>query len=86
MTVQEFTLIFVIWNTIGSLIVAFIGAWWADAPWRNTCCGFLNPYLVHKQCSVNWFGAVFLTFIFNLICPVFSLCYWVYILCTVGRS
>ena len=34
---------------------------------------------------VNYFGAGFLALLINLICPIASLGYWFYKLCTVGR-
>lgn len=48
---------------------------------------FLNPISNYKTwTSMNWFGVIFWTLFFNLICPVFSVCYWFWKLCTVGRK
>ena len=48
--------------------------------WEN-----LNPKYIYERFCVNWFGAIFLTLIVNLLCPIVSIIYWFYKLCTVGR-
>ena len=48
---------------------------------------FLNPISNYKTwTSMNWFGVIFWTLFFNLICPVIAICYWFWKLCTVGRK
>ena len=46
----------------------------------------LGPKWIYKHYHVNWFGAFWLTVLFNLICPIASIAYWFYRLCTVGRK
>lgn len=46
---------------------------------------FVNPIYIYKYNHVNWFGAIVVALFYNLLCPVGSLIYWVYKLCTVGR-
>lgn len=46
---------------------------------------FVNPIWIYRHYGVNVFGAIILTILFNLICPIGSICYWFYKLCTVGR-
>ena len=47
---------------------------------------FVNPIWLHKRFKVNWFGAIFIAILFNILCTIFSCCYWFYKLCTVGRK
>lgn len=51
------------------------------------CTGFqfVNPIWIYRHHGVNVFGVIILTILFNLICPIGSICYWFYKLCTVGR-
>lgn len=49
--------------------------------WEN-----LNPKRIYERFRVNWFGTIFLTLVANLLCPIASIIYWFYKLCTVGRS
>lgn len=46
---------------------------------------FMNPCWIYNHYHVNYFGAALICIIYNLICPVGSICYWIYKLCTVGR-
>lgn len=46
----------------------------------------IAPWGVYKHINVNWFGAIVLTIVFNLFCPVISIGWWFYWLCTVGRK
>lgn len=47
---------------------------------------FVNPVHVYKYNKVNWFGAIVVALIYNALCPIGSVCYWFYKLCTVGRK
>lgn len=47
---------------------------------------YVNPIWIYKKYRVNYFGAAVLCILFNLICPIGSICYWFYKLCTVGRK
>ena len=44
-----------------------------------------NPCWVYDNFSVNYFGCIMLTLIINLACPIGSIIYWFYKLCTIGR-
>lgn len=46
----------------------------------------IAPWGVYKHMDVNWFGAIVLTLVFNLLCPIISIGWWFYWLCTVGRK
>ena len=45
----------------------------------------MNPIFLYKHSRVNWFGAAMLGLFANLLCPVGTIIYWFYKLCTVGR-
>ena len=47
---------------------------------------YVNPYWIYEHYQVNRFGSTLVCIMFNLICPIASICYWIYKLCTVGRS
>lgn len=45
-----------------------------------------NPYWAHHYyTSVNWFGAIMISLVYTILCPLGAVCYWFYKLCTVGR-
>lgn len=46
----------------------------------------INPFYIYKNFKVNWFGAFLLFLLFNLLCPFYTIGYWFYKLCTVGRK
>lgn len=52
---------------------------------RCDCFQFVNPKWIYQNYKVNKFGAIFLSIVFNLICPIGTVIYWFYKLCTVGR-
>lgn len=47
---------------------------------------FMNPIKIYKTYKVNYFGAAIICIIYNLLCPIGSIGYWFYKLCTVGRK
>ena len=62
---------------LGIFIVASEG----NVDWEE----FFNPFRIHKENKVNWFGALFLaTISFIFITPV-ALIFYIYKLCTIGR-
>lgn len=46
----------------------------------------LNPIYIYRNTNCNILGCILLTLLVNLLCPILSICYWVYKLCTVGRK
>lgn len=72
---------FVLWSLTGFCILIII-------PYtRNASClsEIFNPKMIYDNIDVNWFGCIFLTIIFNILCPVLTIYYWFRLLCTVGR-
>lgn len=46
-----------------------------------------NPIRNYKRWeNMNWFGVILFTTLLNLICPILSIGFWFYKLCTVGRK
>ena len=78
--IECFVLIFIVWNFFGSLI------WFAAHSSQYSIIDRepVNPLFNKENYAVNWFGAIMISLFFNLICPVVSLIYWFYKLCTVG--
>lgn len=68
------------WNLLGLLFLCIFCTEMGNIEWEN-----LNPKHIYERFCVNWFGAIFLTLIINLLCPLVSIIYWFYKLCTVGR-
>lgn len=78
---EVFWIIGFLWNFVGMFILGMTAnknEWFSV--WR------LNPIEIYKRCKVNYFGTVVLMLLSNLICPVVSIYYWLYKLCTVGRK
>ena len=46
----------------------------------------LTPWGIYNNIDVNLFGTIVLTIVFNLLCPIWSIGWWFYWLCTVGRK
>lgn len=66
-----------IWSLVGAMLLAMV-----DQQEAN----FINPMWIYQNVNVNMFGTLILTVLFNLICPIYSIGYWFYKLCTVGRD
>ena len=85
MTDMLFIILF-LWNMVGFVI--YIGIELA-ATMSTEPYTILNPCDVYKIWAVNYFGCGLLTLIFNLLCPIMSIMYWlwklIHFICTVGR-
>lgn len=47
---------------------------------------FMNPIKIYRAYHVNYFGAALVCIIYNLLCPIGSIGYWIYKICTVDRK
>lgn len=47
---------------------------------------YVNPIYIYKHNHVNWFGAIVVAIIYSFICPLGTIGYWCYKICTVGRK
>ena len=79
--------VFVAWNVFGAAILIFAHGSNTTGVLNNSDgWEFVNPFVVHKYNKVNWFGAFVVALIYNALCPVGAVSYWMYKLCTVGRK
>lgn len=78
-------ILLILWNIIGWII------WLVsiDNSTKIRCAYFLewlNPIWIYRNYEVNFFGTIVVCILYNLFCPICSICYWFYKLCTVGRK
>lgn len=76
-----------LWQAVGFVVWIVLGGCFHVQVIRNADgIEFVNPLIIYKQTRVNWFGAILLALIYGAMCPVATLIYWLYKLCTVGRK
>ena len=82
---EIWTIVFICWTILGGIAYAILAV---NSDYFRYANGFetLNPIYIYKNIRVNFFGLIWVTLAFNLICPLASLGYWFYKLCTVGRK
>lgn len=74
-------LLFIFWNVFGFAVYATV------SPVGTAGFELVNPCVVYKHHkSLNWFGTLLVSLLYNIMCPIGSACYWFYKLCTVGRK
>ena len=84
---EIFIPIFILWNVCGAVILVVAHAFSTTGVLNNSDgWEFVNPFLIHKYNKVNWFGAFVVALIYNALCPVSAVSYWIYKICTVGRK
>jgi hypothetical protein len=80
--ILEWIIIIAAWNILGLPICIN----WAYNRYAKGL-ELYNPYYSYKyHKSVNWFGAVVLSLLYTMLCPIGAICYWFYKLCTIGRK
>ena len=47
---------------------------------------WVNPVVIYSNVSVNWFGCIVLTILAHIVAGPWTIFYWFYKLCTVGRK
>ena len=47
---------------------------------------WINPIVIYDNVSVNWFGCIVLTILAHIAAGPWTIFYWFYKLCTVGRK
>ena len=72
---------FMVWSVGGEIILGIVGV--ID---EFNDFSFVNPIKIYKTYKVNYFGAAIICIIYNLLCPIGSIGYWFYKLCTFGRK
>ena len=71
----------IVWSLCGTLFLIIVGV--LD---EFDDFSFLNPIKIYKTYHVNYFGAALICIIYNLMCPVGSIGYWIYKICTFDRK
>lgn len=71
----------IVWSLLGALFLVIVGV--LD---KFDDFSFVNPIKIYRTYHVNYFGAALICIIYNLLCPIGSICYWIYKICTVGRK
>ena len=70
-----------VWSIGGALILGLCGTY--D---KFDDLSYVNPIKIYKTYRVNYFGAALICIIYNLLCPIGSIGYWIYKICTIGRK
>ena len=87
MEVWEIVLYVCLWHIVGFVTWLMLGACFNVQVIKYAFgIEFVNPCVIYKQTSVNWFGAFFLATLYGAMCPIATFIYWLYKLCTVGRK
>lgn len=58
--------------------------WWVLSKFDDL--SYVNPIKIYRTYRVNYLGAALICIIYNLLCPICSIGYWFYKLCTFGRD
>ena len=80
-TILKTIFFLVIWNGCGGIILILL-----DVLNKFNDFSFMNPIKIYRTYRVNYFGAALICIIYNLLCPIGSIGYWFYKLCTFGRK
>ena len=80
-TILKTIFFLVIWDGCGGIILILL-----DVLNKFNDFSFMNPIKIYRTYRVNYFGAAIICIIYNLLCPIGSIGYWFYKLCTFGRK
>ena len=80
-TILKAIFYFMVWSVGGAIILGISGVLI-----EFNDLSFMNPIKIYKTYKVNYFGAAIICIIYNLLCPIGSIGYWFYKLCTFGRK
>lgn len=74
-----------IWMMFGAVLLDYITKRYFDH-----FCDIFNPFKIYDCIIVNVFGCIVFTILFNLLCPIVSIFYWIckftHFIFTVGRK
>lgn len=73
-----------LWSFLGLIFIAIIFVDTGDTLFGAEGFEFVNPIYIYKNSKLNVFGAIFVSIFMNLICPIGTIIYWIYKLCTFG--
>ena len=80
-TILKTIFFLVIWNGCGGIILILL-----DVLNKFNDFSYVNPIKIYRTYRVNYLGAALICIIYNLLCPICSIGYWFYKLCTFGRK
>ena len=80
MRFEEWFFLIVIWHVVGVRFILCM------MDLHMVKFNIFTPKCIYEVINVNRFGCAVLTVVFNLSCPILSICYWFYVLCTIGRK
>ena len=83
MNLVALVMIFTAWSALGFLVYVTL---LKDTKVDIDTLDWLSPIWIYRNYNVNWFGTICLMVFFNLLCPLMSIGFWFYKLCTVGRK
>ena len=79
-------LILIIWNLVGLMIHSAIHILTENSTCYCNGFEYLNPrWALENYYMLNLFGIIVVVLFLNVICPLATLGYWFYKLCTLGR-
>ena len=85
---ETIVIVIVLWHVFGAIALMMLTTYDSGTGAVSYADGieFVNPAHIYYYNQVNWFGAFFVATLYGLICPVATVGYWIYKLCTVGRK
>ena len=83
---SEIVLYIIRFIVIYNLVGVFICVRWGDSAQTDNIFDLYNPCCAYDAYKVNWFGAIMISLVYTILCPLGAVCYWFYKLCTVGRK
>ena len=75
--------LFAAWVVMNVLALCLLVEWLSEG---GGLFNFVNLIVIYDNVPVNWFGAICLSIVLNILFPVVALPYWIYKLFTVGRD
>lgn len=78
----------IVWHVFGAFITFLMWNYSSGLGAVSAAKGieYVNPKHVYEYNKVNWFGAIVVSTLYGLFCPICTIGYWFYKLCTVGRK
>ena len=70
-----------VWSLGGAIILGLLGV--VD---EFDDLSYVNPIKIYRTYRVNYLGTALICIIYNLLCPICSIGYWIYKICTFGRK
>lgn len=86
MLLSWYVIMLIVWNLFGGVILLILSV---NRSFPEYPAEMLRYEWLYDEFDVNAFGCTMLTILFNLLCPVYTICYWFFktikYIFTVGR-